>query len=185
MQPSNPCQSMLKLILPAAVLSLALARATVSLLQYGGDATVLSDASSPNFEDWPYFDDSWTRLELDQVDQAFLQSFPGSIGLFEDGQQQYLLRKIDHPTRKLHPASDCYKAMGYKSTPMPIHLDHEGKYWSCRALSRDSSRLELQERIQDLDGNAWTDVSAWYWNSVFGKSEGPWFAISVVSQDVQ
>ena len=49
-----------------------------------------------------------------------------------------------------------------------------------RAWSPDGEALEVRERITDTNGRGWTDVSEWYWNAIGGKTEGPWWAVTVL-----
>ena len=53
-------------------------------------------------------------LALSRVEQRFAERFPGRIARLTDGHQIVVLRELDRPTRMLHPATDCYRALGYR-----------------------------------------------------------------------
>ncbi|MCA0327078.1 MAG: hypothetical protein LCH89_15985 [Proteobacteria bacterium] len=53
-------------------------------------------------------------LALSRVEQRFAERFPGRIARLTDGRQIVVLRDVDRPTRMLHPAVDCYRALGYR-----------------------------------------------------------------------
>ena len=53
-------------------------------------------------------------LALSAVEQRFAQQFPGHIARLTDGRQIVVLREVRQPTRMLHPAVDCYRALGYR-----------------------------------------------------------------------
>ena len=39
--------------------------------------------------------------------------------------------------------------------------------------------LVVREAVTDGRGGQWTDVSAWYWSALMGRSEGPWWAFTL------
>ena len=53
-------------------------------------------------------------LALSAVEQRFAQAFPGHIARLTDGRQIVVLRDVRQPTRMLHPAVDCFRALGYR-----------------------------------------------------------------------
>ena len=53
-------------------------------------------------------------LALSAVEQRFAQAFPGHIARLTDGHQIVVLREVRQPTRMLHPAVDCFRALGYR-----------------------------------------------------------------------
>ncbi len=119
------------------------------------------------------------KLPLNKREIKFEKSFPGRMGHFRDGRKEMVIRWIVDVTRKLHPASDCYKGLGYSIKAEPIFKDGENKRWGCFSATKGNHRVHVRERIYDKQGNSWTDVSAWYWSVVLGKSKGPWWAITV------
>ena len=117
------------------------------------------------------------------MDQRFAAEFPGSMKRFTDGEHEILLRFLQHETRSLHPASDCYRGAGYSVTPQPVWLDPSGAHWGCFRAQRDHERLLVCERIFDQAGQSWSDTSSWYWHALLGKSQGPWWAVTMVGKD--
>jgi hypothetical protein len=39
--------------------------------------------------------------------------------------------------------------------------------------------IRVCEVIRDEAGDSWPDVSAWYWNTMFGASRAPWWSFVV------
>ena len=91
-----------------------------------------------------------------------------------------LIRKVTSPTRKLHPAADCFRGAGFTVEPQPIAVDEHGHRWSVFHAAKAGEKLEVRERIYNQRGESWTDVSAWWWQAAMGKSQGPWWAETVV-----
>ncbi|HEU5081233.1 MAG TPA: archaeosortase/exosortase family protein [Opitutaceae bacterium] len=121
------------------------------------------------------------QIPLGERDARFVRGFPGRIAAFSDGERQFIARWVAQPTRKLHSSSDCLRGSGYKITPGPAHRDALGRLWSSFGAVRGTERLHVEERIEDTTGQAWTDVSAWYWSALLQKSPGPWWAVTVVT----
>ncbi|MFC4313050.1 hypothetical protein ACFPN2_28470 [Steroidobacter flavus] len=135
-----------------------------------------------NFPGWPTtFEGRPLRaLELTDIEERFVRSFPGRIGRFSDGRREIVLRWIAAPTRKLHAASDCFKGSGYHVTPLPLQTT-DGNAWGAFSAERHDQRLNVREAIVDASGRRWTDVSAWYWAAVRDETRGPWWAITVAA----
>ena len=169
-------------LLVAGVLPLS---AHYSLLQAGGRAVLLhtTEGDAERRIDWPthFRDQPLTQLPLSDLEERFARRFPGAIARFTDGHRMLILRQVQQPTRQLHPATDCFKALGYTiDRPRPV-VDEEDARWSCFAAERNGARLRVCERIHDSEGNAWTDTSAWFWAAQYGG--GPWWATTVVEPD--
>jgi exosortase/archaeosortase family protein len=136
--------------------------------------------------EWPReFDGRPIRpLALSAVEQRFADQFPGVIGRFTDGKRSIVLRFVVAPTRMLHPATDCYRGLGYRV--LSTALEHEPtpspsgrpKLRRCFIAERNGQRVRVCERIVDAAGQTFTDTSAWYWAAVMGRSIGPWRAIT-------
>ncbi|MEZ5401199.1 MAG: hypothetical protein R2729_16130 [Bryobacteraceae bacterium] len=123
------------------------------------------------------------RVPLGDREQRLADGFPGQVAQFTDGRRTLVMRYTAQPTRKLHSAADCFRGAGYTVTPLPIQIDERGERWGRFAAERDSLRYTVGERIFENTGeNAWTDVSAWYWSASFGRSSGPWWAVTTVEQ---
>jgi hypothetical protein len=121
------------------------------------------------------------ELSLGPTEKRFAIDFPGRIGRFTDGEREVVIRWVSSETRKLHPAVDCFRGVGYSVTPTPLSIDAAGSRWGTFVATRGDERLEVRERVYDASGHHWTDVSAWYWAAALGKSDGPWWAITVAS----
>jgi exosortase len=123
-----------------------------------------------------------TQLAPAPLDARFAHRFPGAIARFSDGTQTLIVRRVDQPTRTLHPATDCFRAAGYSTTVSSAQLDETGEHWRCFVAARNGARVRVCERIVAGRFGAhegYTDVSAWYWSAL--ASTGPWWAITVIS----
>lgn len=112
-------------------------------------------------------------------DARLAAGFPGRIARFSDGRRQVVLRRVTEPTRRLHPARDCFAAIGYRTRPLPMRRSGEA-YSSCFEARRDGRRSRVCERIVDAEGASFADVSSWWWPALLGRSRGPWLAATVV-----
>jgi hypothetical protein len=137
---------------------------------------------SAAFQEWPAdWDGKPLRpLALGDVEQRFAAHFPGAIARLTDGQQILVMRRVDKPTRMLHPAADCYRALGYGLAQARLERDVHARLWRCFVAERaDAQKLHVCERIVDAEGRAFTDTSAWYWAAASGRSNGPWQAVTL------
>jgi hypothetical protein len=141
--------------------------------------------SSPA-DTWPaeLISPTWTPLALGPREARFARDFPGRIAAFAtpDG-RTLLVRRLHRPTRKLHPAADCLRAVGYAIEPRPIHRESNGVEWSELHATRDNDTLRVRERLLGADGRRWTDISAWYWSAALGRATGPWWAVTEFAAD--
>lgn len=120
-------------------------------------------------------------LALSAVEQRFAQRFPGLIARLTDGRQIVVLRDVARPTRMLHPAADCYRALGWR-------IENEGlertgpapnaPVQRCFTARKPGQALRVCEHIDDARGQRFADTSAWYWAAVLGQSHGPWRAVT-------
>ena len=95
----------------AAMLACALV-AAIGPRTDGAAASTVASAPAELPSDW---DGQPVRpLALSAVEQRFAQAFPGHIARLTDGRQIVVLREVRQPTRLLHPAVDCYRALGYR-----------------------------------------------------------------------
>ena len=134
------------------------------------------------FHEWPSeWDGAPLRpLTLGEVERRFADHFPGAIARMTDGRQMLVMRHVETPTRMLHPAVDCYRALGYGITQARLEQDRHARLWRCFTAERQGGKkLRVCERITDADGVAFTDTSAWYWAAVSGHSKGPWQAVTL------
>lgn len=119
-------------------------------------------------------------LALSDVEQRFADHFPGAIGRMTDGTQTLVMRAVNTPTRMLHPAADCYRALGYRIDQARLERDAQARLWRCFVAQRHGAqKINVCERIVDAQGTAFTDTSAWYWAAASGQSHGPWQAVTV------
>jgi len=138
-----------------------------------------------DFPGWPTaFDGLPLREEpLAPREARFAADFPGRIATFNDGRRHLLLRWIVRPSRQLHPAADCLRGAGYDVEPRPLVVDAEQRMWSTSVARLDGRSWSVRERIVGRRGDAYPDVSSWYWSALLGRSEGPWLAWTVFESE--
>ncbi len=117
-------------------------------------------------------------LALSAVEQRFADHFPGRIARLTDGEQMLVLRDVSVPTRMLHPASDCYRGLGYRIEQARLERDADALLWRCFIAVRGGVKTRVCERIVDAKGASFTDTSSWFWAAQLGRSSGPWLAIT-------
>lgn len=133
---------------------------------------------------WPsHFDGrQLTPIAATSLDERLARDFPGRIARFSDGRRQIVLRHVDNATRQLHPARDCFQAIGYRITPEPMARGAGGMLSSCFQATRDGIVLHVCERVVGREGASFPDVSSWYWPALLGRSQGPWLASTSVER---
>jgi hypothetical protein len=166
----------------AAVLLAAVAAASAPLLARGNDPAIAADKQFPG---WPtqYEGRALTELALTQRELAFVRDFPGRVGRFSDGSREIIIRWIGAPTRRLHPAAECFRGLGYSVTPMPVRKDASGAAMGCFRAGHGADQLTVCEVIRDQRGASWPDVSAWYWDGLLGNSAAPWWSFVVAERE--
>lgn len=126
-------------------------------------------------------------LALSAVEQRFARQFPGAIARFTDGERTIVLRRVASPTRMLHPATDCYRGLGYRILTGGLERETDAParaipaVWRCFIAEKNGLRVRVCETILDPRGESFSDTSAWYWAAVTGRSLGPWQAITTAS----
>nr|WP_315466200.1 hypothetical protein [uncultured Rhodoferax sp.] len=120
-------------------------------------------------------------LALSEVELRFARHFPGTLARLTDGRQVLVLRTVTQPTRMLHPATDCYRGLGYRIRNEQLEEHTDKTRWRCFVAERSGRAVRVCERIEDAQGQGFTDTSAWYWASAAGQSTGPWKAITVAT----
>lgn len=164
--------------LPAFLAAVAVA-AAVPLVTAKGNAPA---KAGDGFPGWPasYDGRPLSPLPLSAREEAFQRDFPGRIGRFSDGKREIVLRWVTDATRRLHPASDCFRGIGYAIDPLPLRRDATGEVMGCFRATRADQTRTVCEKIESVaGGSSWSDVPAWYWETLFGGARGPWWSIVV------
>lgn len=120
-------------------------------------------------------------LALSDVELRFAKHFPGTVARLTNDQQTLVLRTVNRPTRMLHPATDCYRGLGYHISDEQLEDQPDHTRWRCFIAERGGQRVRVCEHIEDASGQGFTDTSAWYWAAIAGQSVGPWRAITVAT----
>lgn len=160
---------------------LALGLIAAGALPLAGRAMTAVPASSAPTE-WPQTIDGapLRPLALGRVEQRFATRFPGRIGRFESTEATWVLRDVNRPTRTLHPATDCFRGLGYRVEGARLEHDAQSRLWRCFVAEHRGERVRVCERIVDAHVRSFTDTSAWFWAAALGQSTGPWRAITRV-----
>lgn|GEM_PF-680099 len=165
-------------------LAVCIIAAILPFFQQTQEPVSVTSTTSPS--NWPtrFHGRILQPLPLSAVDARFASGFPGEIAMFTTTTEPQIIiyRRINQATRQLHPAADCYLASGYEIKFLPQHRDRAGHQWNSILATSKSARLQIQERITDISGQTWTDVSAWYWSAVLGKSTRPWLSETVIEK---
>ncbi len=137
--------------------------------------------SAPAHE-WPrvWQGDTLRPLALTAVEQRFAERFPGHIGRFAADGSVWVLRDVTRPTRALHPASDCFRGLGYRIEQTQLQRETDDRLWRCFIAERGGGRVRVCERIVDAHDQEFIDASSWFWAATLGRSPGPWRAMTRV-----
>ena len=122
------------------------------------------------------------KLNAFALNQA--TGFPGQIFRYGDDHRDIVYKVVTKPTRRLHPAKDCYRALGFTISDEDLFRDELGQYWSVfRAVNLQSNQdYWVKEQIIDATGRRFSDMSTWIWQAYLGKSIGPWWVKTIVTQ---
>lgn len=146
------------------------------------DGAGVAAQRADSFPGWPVHPAGlkWRELPLGEREAGFAKDFPGRVARFHDGEREWVLRWVTTPTRRLHPAADCFRGAGYAITPLSIVTDEKGRRWARFRAERAGERLIVRERIEPAANPAtegWTDASSWFWSAALGNAgDGPWLA---------
>lgn len=156
--------------------------AALAPLAMGGKYAASDIKGVTGFPGWPttFENRKLTQLPLSALEERFARGFPGHIARFTDGKREITIRWVARPTRKLHPAADCFRANGYTITPQPIR-ESGGQRWATFFAAHGKNNFLVSERVHDQHGRQWSDVSAWYWENQIGNSGASW-AITVAQR---
>lgn len=138
-------------------------------------------SAEASFPGWPstFEGHPLRELPLSEREERFGAGFPGRIARFTDGRRELIFRWVAAPTRQLHSATDCFRGLGYSTTTSTLWRQEDGNIWHRLTAARGAARLTVREAITDGAANRWTDVSHWYWEALLGRTQGPWWAITV------
>lgn len=139
-------------------------------------------APQPAAAPWPaHFEGrSLAPLAPAPEDALLARAFPGRVARFSDGRRQIVLRQVAAPTRRLHPAKDCFRATGYRIEPAPMQTVAGLGPSSCFLAVREGKAFRVCERIAGSNGRSWPDISSWYWSALLDPGSGPWLAALTV-----
>jgi hypothetical protein len=87
---------------------------------------------------------------------------------------------VTRPTRALHPASDCFRGLGYRIEQTQLQREPDSRLWRCFIAERNGERVRVCERIVDANDQDFVDASSWFWAATLGRSTGPWRAMTRV-----
>lgn len=140
--------------------------------------------SNAAFPGWPSHHDGrrLTEMPLTSKDALFTRDFPGRVGRFSDGQREIVIRWVMEPTRKLHPAADCFRGAGYAIKPLPMRSGASGHATACFGAASGSDHLTVCEHIRDDRGRSWPDVSSWYWSALWEGQHAGWWSFVVAER---
>jgi len=163
-------------------LAFILAAGLAALAPVGGHR-VPGAPKADAFPGWPTVIEgrSVTPLPLTGREHAFAREFPGRIGRFSDGEREYVLRWVASPTRRLHPASDCFRGLGYKVAARPMRLSSAGAPMTCFRASGPRDDFDVCEQVTGVAGGHWSDVSSWYWHALWSGGSAGWWSLVVAT----
>jgi len=147
-------------------------------------ATLRGPGAATAFPGWPA-EFEGTRLERmapGREDTWFTRDFPGKVARFAAGDRQVVVRWVNSPTRRLHPASQCFTGAGYSVTPAPMVRSRDGALMSCFIARRGAEALKVCEQLRDPAGRSWPDVSTWYWHALTSPAGEAWWAFVIVER---
>lgn len=143
------------------------------------------EGGAHGFPGWPRsFDGApLARLPPGPQDEWFARDFPGRVARFATPGKQVVVRWVNTPTRRLHPAIQCFRGAGYSIAQRPMRLGRNGDAMSCFAAAKGADVLEVCEKIEAAGGRTWSDVSSWYWGALARPDPAGWWSFVVVTRE--
>jgi hypothetical protein len=126
-----------------------------------------------------------TPLPAGAQDVYFARDFPGKVARFTAGPRQVVLRWVNAPTRRLHPASHCFAGAGYRILPLPMDHGSDGSLMSCFSARKPGEALRVCEQLRGSGTRSWPDVSSWYWHAVAAPAGESWWSYVLVEREAQ
>jgi hypothetical protein len=165
------------------ILSLSLAAAAPLLPK----ARVALTPGTADFPGWPARFEGLvlTPLPAGAQDDYFARDFPGKVARFAAGQRQVVLRWVNAPTRRLHPASHCFAGAGYRILPLPMDKGSDGSLMSCFSARKPGEALRVCEQLRGNGTRSWPDVSSWYWHAVAAPAGNSWWSYVLVEREAE
>lgn len=137
-----------------------------------------------DFPSWPssFEGQPLERMAPGPQDDWFARDFPGKVARFSSGQRQVVMRWVNSPTRRLHPASHCFAGAGYAIGPLPMRRSADDQLMSCFVARKGGEALNVCEQLRGSNGGSWPDVSAWYWHAVAAPATEAWWSTVIVER---
>ncbi len=155
--------------------------ATVAPVLRGNEKhTTHSDAQFPGWSEAINLSEV-NKEPLTEREKAFEKGFPGRIARFTKAHTDIVVRWLYRRSRKLHPANDCFRGMGYSITPMRPVRDETGHQWSRFKATKGKESVYVFERIYNSKGRSWSTVSEWNWYTLWKDAQPPWWCITIIS----
>lgn len=124
-----------------------------------------------------------TRTDLSPTEKNFYGNFPGSIAVYGAADFKLIVRQVNRATRKLHPASHCLRAEGFRIGEKRV-VEINRNRWLSYSVTRGGNTLFVKENITcTANGQNWAEIPAWYWHAFFNPGDGPWEAVTVISSN--
>lgn len=139
------------------------------------------------FPGWPTEFDGvkLERMAPGREDAWFTRDFPGKVARFAADGRQVVLRWVNAPTRRLHPASHCFAGAGYTIEPLPMAVGGDGSLMSCFSARKPGEALRVCEQLRGAGTESWPDISSWYWHAVAAPSGSSWWSYVLVEREDQ
>lgn len=140
--------------------------------------------TAAEFPGWPanYEGQPLERMTPGPQDEWFARDFPGKVARFSAGDRQIVVRWVNSPTRRLHPANHCFAGAGYSLEPLPMRRGADGGLMSCFVARKGEEALNVCEQLRGASGRSWPDVSAWYWHALTAPAPEAWWSYVIVER---
>lgn len=169
-------------LLAAAVVPIVIAERGGS-----GPSTLMVPSSGVTFPGWPaeFEGDALAPAPLREEDHRFIERFRGELARFTRAGDEVILAWTAEPTAEMHSTAICLRGAGYRVRPEGAHQDATGALWARFTAERAATRISGRERIRDAAGHSWSDLSAWWWAALLGRTRGPWWKELIITREAK
>lgn len=175
--------------LPASTSAAWVAAALFSAIVACFQTTAPLNEKAREMVEWPalFEGESLRPVPLSPCEERFAAGFPGQLNVFQTPSgRTVIFRRVLRASRGLHSSADCLRASGYDVHPEPLFTDDQKRAWGDYQVTGNPDLpgavpvRRVRELIVDAVGRTYPDPSSWFWPALFGQSNGPWTAITVM-----
>ena len=148
-----------------------------------GRTVVRSELGNGAFPGWPAEFEGRPLVAdaMSPIEMGFAEEFPGKMARFKCGDKIVIMRWTDRATHRVHSASTCLEAAGWKIFPLSVVHRDDGD-WGTFDAEKDGTVLHVREQVKSSTGETIPDIPSWFYRALLDRSRSKWWIVTVCSQ---